>query len=171
MPIDLLDPWRTRANMPTARYALAAAAAGGKVYALGGAGPTNKNEEYNPDTNSWATKANMPTARYYLAAAEVGGKVYALGGYGPTNTNEEYNAIPTIVSGNVKRTDGTNATNTTVAVVVIESDDAGMIHTMTDTNGTFTLNILAALLPTAKIIATAIPNSGAGGVRWTTPQS
>ena len=76
---------------------LAAGAAGGKVYALGGYNgsptPLAANEEYDPVANGWATKAGMTTLRYRLAAAAVGGKVYALGGDNgtvPVAANEEF---------------------------------------------------------------------------------
>ncbi|MCG2726762.1 MAG: hypothetical protein L6420_11040, partial [Elusimicrobia bacterium] len=84
------NTWVTKAVMPTARRYLVAAAVGGKIYAIGGTGGTNKNEEYDPATNSWTVKANMPTARTYLAGAAVGGKIYVIGGTGGTNKNEEY---------------------------------------------------------------------------------
>ena len=88
-----ISRWSTKADMPTARYYLAAAEANGKIYAIGGYYIRNTNEEYDPDTDTWATKAVMPTARHGLAAAEVGGKIYAIGGYndGNLNKNEEYN--------------------------------------------------------------------------------
>lgn len=79
------DTWRSRADMPTPRGLLAAAAANGKVYAFGGmneddfAIPTV--EEYNPATNTWRTRARMTTGRYRLGAAALGGKIYAVGGY------------------------------------------------------------------------------------------
>ncbi|MCX5792347.1 MAG: fibronectin type III domain-containing protein, partial [Elusimicrobia bacterium] len=88
------DTWATRTDMPTARHSFAAAALGGKIYAVGGedgSGFLNTNEEYDPASDSWATKTPMPTARAQLAAAEAGGKIYAIGGSpGPLITNEEY---------------------------------------------------------------------------------
>ncbi len=92
------DGWTTKAVMPTARYNLAAAVVGGKLYAVGGyntgAAATTLNEEYDPAANSWATKSAMPTARTLLAAAAAGGKLYALAGYNGVDTNlttnEEY---------------------------------------------------------------------------------
>ena len=70
--------------MPTARYGLAAAEVGGKIYAIGGVGSgggiLNVVEEYDPASDTWATTVHMPTARYDLAAAAVGGKIYAIGG-------------------------------------------------------------------------------------------
>ena len=89
-----LDVWAVEAPMPTARYGLAAAEVGGKIYAIGGnnGGILSVVEEYDPAANTWATKAPMPTGRHYLAAAEVGGKIYAIGGFfsGDRNVVEAY---------------------------------------------------------------------------------
>jgi N-acetylneuraminic acid mutarotase len=92
--------WRFKADMPTARYFLAAAAVNGKIYAIGGHDTSDNeldtNEEYDPATNSWISEANMPTARYKLAAVAVNGKIYAIGGHDGTfnkSTNEEYDPV------------------------------------------------------------------------------
>jgi len=93
------DSWTVKAVMPTARYDLAVAVVGGKLYAVGGYGPLNKNEEYDPAANTWAIKAVMPTARYALAAAAIGGKLYAVGGNNGVSymgTNEEYDPVVNI---------------------------------------------------------------------------
>lgn len=92
-------------SMPTARYGLAAAAAGGKVYAIGGHGGPGVGilgtvEEFNGTT--WAAKTAMPTPRMGLAAAAVSGKIYAIGGSvapqgdplgGPLGIVEEYDPV------------------------------------------------------------------------------
>ncbi|MCG2725500.1 MAG: hypothetical protein L6420_04450, partial [Elusimicrobia bacterium] len=88
------NAWLTKAVIPTARIYLAAAAVGGKIYAIGGHTASNKNEEYDPAANEWMTKADLPTVRYHLAVAAVGGKIYAIGGYnGTQKENEEYDPI------------------------------------------------------------------------------
>ncbi len=91
------DAWRTLAPMPTKRGAAGAAAAGGKLYVIGGAGPVpgasdpairpgqpqrslNTVEEYDPATNRWRTRSPMPTARNHMGAEAVGDKVYVIGG-------------------------------------------------------------------------------------------
>jgi N-acetylneuraminic acid mutarotase len=76
------DAWIARAPMPTARGALAVAAAGGRLHALGGDadGVTGAHEVYNPRTDRWTPAATMPTARDHLAAVAVGPRVWALGG-------------------------------------------------------------------------------------------
>ncbi|MFC1522286.1 fibronectin type III domain-containing protein [Elusimicrobiota bacterium] len=85
--------WTSLANMITARYALTCSVVGGRIYAIGGIGSAqNENEEYDPVTNSWDTRKNMPTARRYLASAVVNNKIYAVGGYNGSvlDVNEEY---------------------------------------------------------------------------------
>ncbi len=77
------DTWEELAPMPTARGALALAALGGKLYAVGGIGNdgnTSAVEMYDPTTQSWSAKASLPTARDHLAAAVVGTRLYAIGG-------------------------------------------------------------------------------------------
>ena len=113
----------------------------------------------------------MPTVRHRLAAAGLWNNVYVVGGWTGSvalNRNEEYNTIPTVISGNVKKTDGTNATNIPVAIAVLEANWYGAARTTTNESGNFTLNILVGLTPAAKILATAVPDTGAGGIRWVT---
>ena len=64
--------------MPTARRALAVAASGTKLFAVGGVGADTL-EVYESATDSWSAAAPMPTARYNLAAAIVGNTFFALG--------------------------------------------------------------------------------------------
>jgi N-acetylneuraminic acid mutarotase len=81
------DPvfWATRPPMPSRRGALAVAAAGGKVYAIGGdlctEGISDAVEAYDPVAGVWSRRAPLPTARQMLGAA-VGpeGALYAIGG-------------------------------------------------------------------------------------------
>ena len=83
--------WSTKADMPTARYALTSSPVNDKIYAIGGyGGGEDKNEEYNPSTNSWSTRADMPTARHSLTSSPVSGRIYAIGGYYDLSINEEY---------------------------------------------------------------------------------
>ncbi len=91
------DGWRALAPMPTRRGAAPAAAAGGKLYVIGGAaqalGDTSPSihparphrsldtvEEYDPATNSWRTRTPMPTPRNHMASGSVNGKIYVIGG-------------------------------------------------------------------------------------------
>ncbi len=74
--------WIQRASMLTARGALAAAAVGDRLHALGGDadGVSGAHEVYDPRADRWTQAATMPTARDHLAAVAVGGRVWALGG-------------------------------------------------------------------------------------------
>jgi N-acetylneuraminic acid mutarotase len=90
--------WSALPNMPTARGALAAVAAGKKIYVMGGAripqgtsmpdglfggGPVElvgTNEVFDTDTNTWSTLAEMPTPRNHHSVEVVDGKIYAIGG-------------------------------------------------------------------------------------------
>lgn len=96
--VEEYDPatniWTSKAAMPTARSVLGvAAAANGKIYAIGGSvivtqgtefptfGPASTVEEYDPATNTWATRTPMPTARSGLGVvAASNGRLYAVGG-------------------------------------------------------------------------------------------
>jgi len=83
------DTWSAKTPMPTPRWDLAAAAVGGKVYAIGGWDPVSESvletvEEYDPATDTWTTKAPMPTARTGLVAMSINDKIYAIGGFDGT---------------------------------------------------------------------------------------
>jgi N-acetylneuraminic acid mutarotase len=94
------NAWVNKEPMPTGRQGLAAAAAGNKVYAIGGwtgSGSTGAVEEYDPATDTWTPVAGLPTPRNRLAAGAVNGKIYVVGGTsGPSQspvihaTLEEY---------------------------------------------------------------------------------
>ena len=92
-----VDTWKALAPMPTKRGAAVAAAAGGKLYVIGGASmhpgssepavlgnrphrALSTNEEYDPATNTWRERNPMPTARNHAAVGSVGGKIYVIGG-------------------------------------------------------------------------------------------
>ncbi|HEV8642295.1 MAG TPA: kelch repeat-containing protein [Methylomirabilota bacterium] len=76
------NTWITRAPMPSPRGALAVAAVGGRLHALGGAAEevTNAHEVYDPAADRWTIGNPMPTARDHLAAVAWQGRVWALGG-------------------------------------------------------------------------------------------
>ena len=78
--------WKKKSPMPTARSDLAAAAVGGKIYALGGRDAQLQErlatvEEYDPATDTWKQLPDMPTARDEFTAGVVGGKIYVIGGF------------------------------------------------------------------------------------------
>ncbi len=76
------NTWRGRAQMPTPRGALAVAALGGRLHALGGSSDrvTNAHEVYEVASDRWTPANSMPTARDHLAAVGFEGRVWALGG-------------------------------------------------------------------------------------------
>ena len=99
----LYGDWNTGADsgdykgsIGTARYMLAGAALGGKLYNFGGSlsgVAQSRAQEYDPVADVWTDIAYLPTARFGLAAAAAGGKIYALGGSfgsGAQTLNEEY---------------------------------------------------------------------------------
>lgn len=87
-----IGTWTFKADMPTARFGLAAGVLNGQLYALGGvaaecppgpvcsAGPLRTVEAYDPSFNTWSSKPDMLTGREGLAAAVAGGVLYAIGG-------------------------------------------------------------------------------------------
>lgn len=76
------DTWRPRTPMPTRRGGFGlAAAANGKIYAVGGGGLLATVEEYDPWTDTWRTRAPMPIpGNQPEAAGARNGKVYVAGG-------------------------------------------------------------------------------------------
>src|SRR4051812_48438022 len=76
--------WATKAPLPSPRNETALAAAGGKIYELGGsvggvAQPFN--EEYDPATDRWRSRAAMPRGLDHLGVAVIGGTIYTIGGF------------------------------------------------------------------------------------------
>lgn len=80
--------------MPTAREHLTAASASHFIYVIGGRnGPsTNRNDRYDPATNTWQTMAPMPTARSATATTAFGNRIFVMGGEVPRlfDVNEVY---------------------------------------------------------------------------------
>jgi N-acetylneuraminic acid mutarotase len=78
----LRDAWAARAEMPTPRGGLAAAALGDRLHAVGGAADraTNAHEVYDPVTNRWTRANPLPTARDHLAAVAFQGRLWVMGG-------------------------------------------------------------------------------------------
>jgi hypothetical protein len=69
--------------MLTPRRSLAAVAAEGKIYAIGGlhsCASIGIVEEYDPLKNSWTAKSPLSTERWCLAATVIGSRIYAIGG-------------------------------------------------------------------------------------------
>ena len=92
------NTWSTKAPMPTARQHLQTAVVDGKLYALGGrilgdgvqsedldesTSNFNRNEMYDPQTDSWTIREPMLTKRSgFAATAAPDGNIYVFGGEG-----------------------------------------------------------------------------------------
>ncbi|HEY3067808.1 MAG TPA: kelch repeat-containing protein [Methylomirabilota bacterium] len=76
------NAWIARAPLPTPRGALAAAAVGDRLHAVGGSsgGLTPAHEIYDPATNRWTAAAPLAVPRDHLAAASANGHLWAIGG-------------------------------------------------------------------------------------------
>ncbi len=74
---------------------MAAAALGGRIYAIGGriggsfARNVAVNEAYDPATDSWRARAPMPTPRSGIAAAVLADEILVFGGESTSGTFEE----------------------------------------------------------------------------------
>jgi len=79
--------WVKLAAFPEPAEEVYGAAAGGKLYVLGGLAPGWKPRglvyEYDPATDKWTKKKPMPLAAHHLAVAELDGKIYVFGGFVP----------------------------------------------------------------------------------------
>lgn len=87
----LIDDWTRRRAVPTARYAMTAAAGGRGVFTLGGRrrwflrwlgrAVSAVNEEYMPGVDRWARRPNnLPAPRSEGAAAVIGDAIFVVGG-------------------------------------------------------------------------------------------
>lgn len=79
------DTWTNKANMQSPRYGPAAAAANGRLFAIGGGagsgiGIAATVEEYDPATDTWTNKASMNQRRYAFNAVTLNGRIYVMGG-------------------------------------------------------------------------------------------
>ena len=88
-PSGTSGTWKTASSAGfTPRFGLAAGAAGGKLYVMGGnttlGNPhtTNVFEVFDPASNTWSTPqtTGVYTGRRYLSATMVDGKIYFIGG-------------------------------------------------------------------------------------------
>lgn len=91
------NTWTTKAPMPTARQHLASAVIDGKLFAMGGrilgnGVPSedmdalltnfNRNEMYDPETDTWIVKQPMLDKRSGFGATSANGQIYLFGGQG-----------------------------------------------------------------------------------------
>lgn len=82
--------WDMKAPLPVARGEVAAAAAGGKIYVLGGTEQrpnspprwaSTLNTMYDPATDRWTERAPIPTGLTHVGVAALDGLIYAVGGF------------------------------------------------------------------------------------------
>jgi hypothetical protein len=92
--------WSIKAPMRIKLFEVAAAAANGKIYVLGGSAPgrvfQSLNQEYDPATDRWRQRAPLPRALDHAGATGLNGKIYVGGGFtaaghsAPTDAMLEY---------------------------------------------------------------------------------
>jgi N-acetylneuraminic acid mutarotase len=80
-----IDKWQKLAPLSEVRGAIAMAAVGGKIHAVGGRimgemGTNAVHEVYDPATNSWSKAAPPPTSRDHAGIFVVDGKIHLIGG-------------------------------------------------------------------------------------------
>jgi DNA-binding CsgD family transcriptional regulator len=78
-----LPRWQKKADLPTARYGLAAAVYENQIYAIGGEtenGVTGVVEKYNPRDDAWLELNSKPTPVTDVGAVVIGGKIFIPGG-------------------------------------------------------------------------------------------
>ncbi len=76
--------WESAAPFPDPSEELYGVAANGKMYVIGGFGPTSGMVyEYDPATDKWTKKKPMARATHHSALAELNGKIYVMGGFAP----------------------------------------------------------------------------------------
>ncbi|XP_078667866.1 kelch-like protein 24 [Branchiostoma floridae x Branchiostoma belcheri] len=95
-----LDSWSKLASMNTARDYHKLAVVHGKVYAIGGRGPSLKVladvEVYDQSLNKWTEGVPLPQPRYLNAVAALDGSIYVIGGCDVDNkaTSTSYRFSP-----------------------------------------------------------------------------
>jgi N-acetylneuraminic acid mutarotase len=76
--------WESGAPFPEPSEELYGVAANGKMYVIGGFGPTTGMVfEYDPATDKWTKKKPMAKGTHHSALAELNGKIYVMGGFLP----------------------------------------------------------------------------------------
>jgi N-acetylneuraminic acid mutarotase len=84
----VIDTWETKEPMLTACSNLDANVVGDKIYLITGLiyagvypfqGYNNKNQVYDPKTNSWSTKTPIPSGNWGYTSAVVDNKIYVIG--------------------------------------------------------------------------------------------
>ena len=77
--------WKSLAPLAIPRYGLTTAAAGGKLFAMGGycTSAVTSVDSYDPATDKWTNKASLPGNNHYAAATQLlgDGKIHVVAGY------------------------------------------------------------------------------------------
>ncbi len=74
--------WKPLATLPIGQIYHGAAAANGKLYAIGGRGDLTSVQVYDPKTNSWTLGKRMPIKNQAFPAVPSQGLIYVFGGAG-----------------------------------------------------------------------------------------
>ena len=98
MTLAQVGKWVEKQEMPTARYAMAAAVVDGNIYVIGGWSQKYLKtvEMYDPRRDVWEPRAEISRGNLGVAVATVNGKIYAIGGWTGDdllNTVEEYDPV------------------------------------------------------------------------------
>ena len=77
--------WSSKTPLGVLRAEVAAAFAGGKLYAIAGGLPMAESstlvQEYDPRSDRWRERAALPMPLSHVGVAALNGKVYAVGGF------------------------------------------------------------------------------------------
>jgi len=92
--VEVYDPlsgdWTIKSSAPVDKKESSASNLGGKIYYMGGYGPTNKDVHiYDPITNLWSTGTPFNNERFGLSTEVVDGILYSFGGFDSVNGLEE----------------------------------------------------------------------------------
>ena len=96
--------WKPEDDLPSSRYALAAATApDGSIFVIGGAvgaSTVNTVDVYSPHGNRWVSGPALPHPRYRHAAATGGdGRIYAIGGGDPGGVGAFLSSVVALTPG------------------------------------------------------------------------
>jgi N-acetylneuraminic acid mutarotase len=89
----LAGTWHTAAPLPQRLHHVPTVSVYGRIYTLGGLGPSGFTPAaavytYDPETDVWEARAPLPTARGAAGAAVIEGRIYVAGGLAATATDE-----------------------------------------------------------------------------------
>ncbi len=76
------DRWESLPSMPEGRWGHRLVAYGGRLYVIGGQGPSSRVLIYSP-AEGWTTGAEMPVPRHHLSVVGTNGRIWAIGGRHP----------------------------------------------------------------------------------------